>query len=187
MSRQLFDSDALHELFDEVAKELQFKRAFGNLYLIGGSALALAYDDSRKTYDVDARIEGDHGKVIDAIRTVAKANGLPSTWINEQATPFMPTHPDVKAREVYRHPNLVVHAASREHLIAMKLMAGRPNDLQDAQLLINKSPKPIDAEQVEALILTLYGPDAVTGQIEDTISTIDFGDPPTIDPPGLSL
>lgn len=187
MSPQPFDRNALHRLFDEVATELQTRNAHGNLYVIGGSALALAYDDTRTTHDVDARIEGDHGEVIRAIRTVSLRHGLPSTWINEQATPFMPRQSDDSATSVYQHPNLTIKAASLDHLIAMKLNSNRASDLNDVQRLIERSPKPITAVHLEQLVSALYGPDDINKNLALRIDSVELPEPPTIEPPGLGL
>lgn len=70
----------------------------------------------------------------------------------------------------------------------MKLTAGRPVDLDDAQMLISQSRTPLTAEQVASLISSLYGPDALTGQVTNNIAAINFDDR-RLDPPapGLSL
>lgn len=187
MSPQAFDRNALHRLFDEVATELETRNAYGNLYVIGGSALALAYDDTRTTHDVDARIDGDHGEVVRAIRAVSIRHGLPSTWINEQATPFMPRQADHKATPVYQHPNLTVRAASLDHLIAMKLNSTRLGDLDDVQTLIDRSPTPITAVQLERLVSALYEPDTINENIALRIDSVDLPEPPPVEPPGRGL
>lgn len=186
MSQQAFDRKTLHALLSEVATELEQQQATAKLYIVGGSAIALGFDEARLTHDVDARIEGDHGKVINAIRTVGQRHGLPSTWVNEQATVYMPTKPDSNAIPVFYHPHLQVRAASREHLIAMKLTAGRPADLEDAQHLIEQSRAPLTVGRIQNVILSLYGPDALTPIVESNISTLDLPNK-TIDPPSRGL
>ena len=37
--------------FSDVARRLQFQRVEGEIYVVGGAAVALAYDDSRLTKD----------------------------------------------------------------------------------------------------------------------------------------
>lgn len=187
MSRQPFDRDQIHELLDELAAELRDRNAHGNLYIIGGSALALAYDGGRETYDIDALIRGDHGEVIRAIRSISLRRGLPSTWMNEQATPFLPRTRDINAQQVYSHPHLTVTAASREHLIAMKLNSKRPNDLADLQHLIDSSPTRLTATHLKDLVSTLYDPDQIDVDISKRIAAVDVPEPPGNEPPSLGL
>ena len=87
--------------------------------------MALAYDAERLTRDIDAAITHGHNAVIDAVRAVAAARGWPSTWLNEQATTYMPQIPDRHSQVVFDHPALQVAAASATHMLAMKARAAR--------------------------------------------------------------
>lgn len=51
--------------------------------------MALAYDATRVTRDVDARFV-PHGIVLEEARRVADDLGLPPWWLNEQATAYDP-------------------------------------------------------------------------------------------------
>jgi hypothetical protein len=53
--------------------------------VVGGAAMALAYDATRVTRDIDATFV-PHGVVIDEARHVADDLGLPYWWLNEQAS-----------------------------------------------------------------------------------------------------
>jgi hypothetical protein len=53
--------------------------------VVGGAAMALDYDASRVTRDVDAGFL-PHGIVLEEARRVAADLGLPPWWLNEQAT-----------------------------------------------------------------------------------------------------
>jgi hypothetical protein len=52
------------------------------VFVVGGAAMALAYDAARVTRDVDARFI-PHGIVIEEARRVADDLGLPYWWLNE--------------------------------------------------------------------------------------------------------
>lgn len=54
-----------------------------DVFVVGGAAMALAYDASRVTRDVNARFL-PHGIVLDEARRVAVDLGLPPWWLNEQ-------------------------------------------------------------------------------------------------------
>ena len=90
--------------------------------------MALCFDSRRSTHDVDARISSGHGPVTLAARRIARREGLPESWLNEQATIYMPSTPDTHAPTVYDSPSLVVTGASAEHVLAMKLESGRAED-----------------------------------------------------------
>jgi len=122
--------DRLVALLTELGDELRSVGASGSVYIVGGSAMVLAgYTENRVTHDVDAQVTHGHGQVVDAVRKVGRRHDLPGSWLNEQATPHLSRNPDPEARLVFEHPNLVVTAASPSRLLAMKLMAGRAQDI----------------------------------------------------------
>ena len=130
------DRDALRELLDELSRELEHRRTRAQIYIIGGAAISLAFDRRRTTHDVDARIESGHGQLIEAARTIGRRRGLPESWLNEQATAHMPKTRDTQARTVYESEYLTITGASAEHILAMKLEAGRGQDVEDVATLM---------------------------------------------------
>lgn len=166
-----FGASELEALLGEVAEELRRHRQRGVLYVVGGSAMSLAgYSTARTTRDVDARIDSGHGPVTDAVRVVARRHGLPGSWLNEQATPYIPTGRDAEARTVFSHPNLTVTAAAPERLLAMKLTASRAQDVDDAKTLAELCA--MDAPAMRALVIELFGADALDGRTELTITLV---------------
>ena len=123
------------ELFEELSEELQFNRARAQIYVVGGAAMSLAFDRERTTRDVDARIAAGHHRLAEAVRAVGLRHGLPDTWLNEQATTWMPRADDARAQTLYESPYLTVTGASARHLLAMKLRAGREQDREDIAVL----------------------------------------------------
>jgi len=97
--------------------------------------MALAYDARRSTRDIDAVFE-PHGVVLDEARAVAADLGLPSWWLNEQASVYVAAGGDPGAARVFDHPGLRVSAASPEHLLAMKVLAARRRDADDIRFLV---------------------------------------------------
>ena len=125
----------IREALEELSDELKRNRVKGRLYLAGGAAIALAFRDSRRTYDLDALILEGHGPVTEAARRVGRKRGWPDRWLNEEATSFPPKSPDHRAQTVFGSSHLVVTAASAEHLLAMKVRAGRLQALPDVEIL----------------------------------------------------
>ena len=145
----------LRAALSELAERLRSRGATGRVYIVGGAAMALAYDSDKLTRDIDAAIIEGHGPVIEAVRDMARARGWPSTWLNEQATPYMPTTPDRHGNVVFDHPALKVVAASPEHMLAMKVRAARSTDVTDVRQLLARTGLS-DARQVEALVESVF-------------------------------
>ncbi len=99
--------------------------------------MTLAYRRDRSTHDIDARIDSGHSATVDAVREIARERGLPESWLNEQATSYMPREADARAPTLYNSPYLVVTGASAEHMLAMKLESGRNTDRQDVETLLD--------------------------------------------------
>jgi predicted nucleotidyltransferase len=124
----------LERAFTALGERLARRGVVADLFIVGGAAMALAYDATRVTRDVDARFV-PHGIVLDEARQVAKDLGLPPWWLNEQATAYISGKDDPGKRRVFDHPGLRVMAASPEHVFAMKALAARTRDIDDLRLL----------------------------------------------------
>ena len=133
-----FDREELTRLLDEVSEQLRHRRTRAQIYVIGGAAMSLAFSRDRRTEDIDARIDTGHSELIKAARHVARRHNLPETWLNEQATSFIPGRRDQTARTVYQSHNLTVTSASPKHLLAMKLYSARRKDERDVQRLVQE-------------------------------------------------
>ena len=109
--------------FDALSDELAARGTRGDVFVVGGAAIALAYADRRVTRDIDAIFEP---KVViyDAARRVAEQLSLPDDWLNDAVKSFAPGN-DPNRQIVLSTPSLEVAAASPEYLLAMKLLASR--------------------------------------------------------------
>lgn len=133
-----FSRASLEAAFRELSRELQWHRVRAHIYVIGGAAMALGFDNRRHTMDIDALIKEGHGPVVEAVRRIGRRRGWPETWLNEEAVPAIPRGKDGRARTVYGDGNLVVTAASAEHLLAMKVRAARLKDQEDIAFLADR-------------------------------------------------
>src|SRR6266576_3162084 len=84
----LFGRAELEEAFTALGERLARRGVVADVFVVGGAAMALAYDASRVTRDVDARFV-PHGIVVEEARHVANDLGLPPWWLNEQATAYI--------------------------------------------------------------------------------------------------
>ena len=126
----------LLDALSAVAERLRSQSATARVYIVDGAAMALAYDGDRVTRDIDALILEGHGPLTEAVRTVARQRGLPDSWLNEQASSYLPTDDDRRSTVVFDDPALRVVAAAPERILAMKVRAARRTDLADIEMLI---------------------------------------------------
>ena len=126
--------DDIRALLDDLSAELAARGARAELFLVGGAAVAVAYDASRSTRDLDAVfIPSDI--VRQAASAVAAREGLAEDWLNDAVKGFLPG-PDPDAQRFYASDSLIVDVASPRYLLAMKLFAARAEiDAEDIVLL----------------------------------------------------
>ena len=104
--------DALARLSDELGKA----GVLGELNLVGGTAMILAFNARNATKDVNAIFEPTV-QVRLAARAVADSLSLPADWLNN-AGDFVPL-------ETVDLANLRVQSPTPEYMLAMKVMASR--------------------------------------------------------------
>lgn len=138
MPEPLFDHNDIRNAFDGLAAKLERRRVIGHVHVYGGAAMILAYDPDRTaTRDIDAQFT-PHGPMIAAIREIADENSWPTTWLNDQAASYVARNPGEGAR-VFDHSHLQVAVTPPDHLLAMKVLAGRATrDAGDIRTLLGR-------------------------------------------------
>lgn len=177
----------IRRLFDRLSSHLRAAGSTGHhLVIAGGAALALMWED-RTTHDIDVlehrfRAPFEPGRerrtpavdfismrfpadLVRAARLVADAEGLPRNWLNGAVAIFTPAG-DLEPQILHQDDCLTVEAPSPAVLLAMKLHAARPLDLQDAARLARDTAI-TDPEQMLALVADAYGTDAATADTTD--------------------
>ena len=131
----MLDRDAVLRALETLADALAAREIEGRLFLVGGAAMAIAFDARRTTRDIDAIFE-PKAEIYRAAQEVAHQLELPDDWLNDAVRGFMPgTDPD--AVPVFVRPGLTVTAASARFLLAMKLRAARAEqDAGDIKFLV---------------------------------------------------
>ena len=124
----------IERAFTALGERLVRRGVVADVFVVGGAAMALAYDAARVTRDVDAVFK-PHGIVLEEARKVADDLGLPYWWLNEQASVYISGKEDASKRRVFDHPGLRVMAASPAHVFAMKARVARTRDIDDLRLL----------------------------------------------------
>jgi len=143
--------DALGRLGDH----LRSADVVADLHIVGGAVMVTEYDAREATADVDAFNYEPHGAVERAAALVADELGLPRSWLNQQASSYVPRHADWRRSSSFDHPNLHLYAIAPEHLLAMKVQAGRPTDAEDIATLCRELGI-TSADEVERLTRAAY-------------------------------
>jgi Nucleotidyltransferase of unknown function (DUF6036) len=122
-SNSLLDRDDFLALLGEMATILEGRGVRGDLFVVGGAAMALAYNSRRSTRDLDAVFE-PKSAIYEVAREVGTRHGLAGDWLNDAVKGFLPGE-DPNATTLFDRPGLTVRIASPAYLFAMKAVAAR--------------------------------------------------------------
>ncbi len=160
------------ELLDD---ELGRMDVEADLFVVGGAAMAVAYDARRATTDVDA-VFVPSKEVRTAASRVAEELGLEEDWLNDSVKGFLPGE-DAEQVGVYEGTNLHVAAASPKFLLAMKLMALRAErDIDDIKTLYEICGLTTAEEGLEVLE-SFYRQDLILPRVQFLLQEM-FPEPP---------
>jgi hypothetical protein len=150
-------SEDMQRLFALLNEELRTSETRGELYLVGGAVMCLAYGARESTQDVDAAFRPS-AIVRHAAARVAQRVGLEPNWLNDGVKGFMSARGDFAPFLELDH--LRVMLAEPGYLLAMKCMAMRlgaeSRDQDDVRFLLRL----LDVQSVEQAvkIITKYYP-----------------------------
>jgi hypothetical protein len=117
----LLDREGIEEAFRRLGDRLAKRGVVADIYVFGGAAMALAYDSRRATRDVDALFK-PHGVVVEEAQAVGAELGLPSWWLNEQASSYVAPSGDPSASQVFR-PGAMLVAGNRQAQAVVRVVA----------------------------------------------------------------
>lgn len=143
------------ELLTELGRRLEERGVVGEMYVVGGAAVALAFDERRSTRDVDAVFE-PKAVIYHAAAELAAERGLPDGWLNDGVKGFL-AGDDADATPVLDVPGLRVAAASPRILLAMKVLAHRVGEDDDDVRLLAGRLGLTDAADVLDVATEVYG------------------------------
>ncbi len=127
----------------------------GELYVVGGAAIALAFDERRATRDIDAVFEPKLVVYEEAARVADELN-LPEGWLNDGVKGFL-AGPDPWPTTVFEVPGLRVQSASAEMLLALKCLAHRLGEDDGDVRLLARHLGLTDPEDVLDLVVRVFG------------------------------
>jgi hypothetical protein len=157
-------------LLDELSAELARRGARADLFLVGGAAIAVAYDSARATRDLDA-VFLPTDVVRECALAVAERRGLAKDWLNDAVKGFLPG-PDPEAERFYASDSLTVDVASARYLLAMKLFSSRvENDADDIMFLYRQLGLTTVAEGLD-LVESVYRGRPVAAKVQFLLEEI---------------
>jgi hypothetical protein len=134
----LMSREDFRNVLDAMADELERRGIRAELFVVGGAAMALAYDARRVTRDLDAVFEPKMA-LYEVAREIGARFGLGADWLNDGVKGFLPGA-DPNASTLFDRPGLAVRIASPPYLFAMKAVAARvERDASDLQILYRLS------------------------------------------------
>ena len=117
--------------------ELMEQAVMGELYLVGGAVMCIAFEARQSTKDVDAYFK-PAGTIRAAARRIASTTGDPENWLNDAVKGYMSDKGDFNP--YLELSNLRVLTSTPEYLLAMKCLSMRLGeeffDEQDVRFLI---------------------------------------------------
>jgi len=123
------------ELYLEMlGQELVAQGRQGSILLLGGAVMLICVGNRTSTHDIDASFEREGSAIRQAATEIARRERLPSDWINDGAKGFLRSEPPIFLWK--RYPGLDVYMPELEYLLAMKVVARRDRDIDDARALI---------------------------------------------------
>jgi len=137
VSERHFSRATILKALQALGDELTRRDIRGQIFVVGGAAMALAYSTRRVTRDIDAVFE-PKSAIYQAAASVAEDLELPDDWLNDAVKGFMPGD-DADPRAVPDIHGIEVTTASPRYLLAMKLMAMRVGeDDEDIEILLHE-------------------------------------------------
>lgn len=134
----MLDRPAIQGLLEALAAELSVIGVRGEMFIVGGAAMALAYNTRRSTRDIDAVFE-PKTVIYEAAERLAAEHDVEPGWLNDAVKGFLPGH-DPASTVLFERPGLAVRIASPRYLLTMKVMAARvERDEDDIARLVELS------------------------------------------------
>lgn len=161
----MLNREQLIALLTELGQLLQERGMQGELFVVGGAAMALAYDARRLTTDVDAIFE-PKSVIYDAAQIVASAHPeIDEGWLNDSVKGFFPAE-DSNPSVVLDVPGLRVSVPSTEYLLAMKVFAARIDRDDDDVLFLANRLGLSTADEVLDLVSRFYPASRIEAKVQ---------------------
>jgi hypothetical protein len=157
---QLAKAD-IERLFVALNAELARVKIVGEVYIVGGAVMCVAFDARESTGDVDAVFKPASAVRIAAAKVAARA-GVAENWLNDAAKGWASPHGSFDSW--LDLPHLKVFTAQAAYVLAMKCVAMRIgpefHDVDDVRYLI-RHLNLSTADEVLALVAEYFDADSI--------------------------
>ena len=162
---QKFTREELDQNLGFLNDQLKTQGITGEMCIVGGAAMLLAFGSRHSTRDIDALVFLP-GSIRAAALKVALAHNLPPDWLNDGAKEFASNEP-IQSQTICSFSHLRVMTPPAEYILAMKCISARlgadEHDREDAKFLINHLGIP-DEVGVLTIVEKYYPPVTYPGQ-----------------------
>jgi hypothetical protein len=135
-----FSKEELEKMLSLLNEQLQRNGVTGEICIVDGAAMMLAFGSRESTRDIDALVMAP-ASIRTAAAQLAEAHGLPSNRLNDGAKGFA-SGQSTEMKEVLKFSHLRVVAPSAEYILVMKCLAARvgldEHDKEDTKFLIKR-------------------------------------------------
>lgn len=157
----MLDRETILEAFRRLAELLRDRGVDGEICLLGGAVMVLAFSARQSTKDVDAIFE-PASLVRRLAQEVATERSLPEDWLNDGAKGFVSARHETTDTDIPQFEGLRLTVPTPEYMLAMKCMASRigaapddPGDVADIRFLIDRLGL-TSAAQARAIVARYY-------------------------------
>lgn len=88
MKKEIFTRKKIIQLLKLLSQELEKRELKGEILIVGGSAMVIAFKARITTKDIDAIFE-PKSKIYEISKEIAKNQDLPEDWLNDAVKGFM--------------------------------------------------------------------------------------------------
>ncbi len=148
------DRETILEALKRLSDLLGSRGITGEICLLGGTVMVLAFKARTATKDVDAIFHPPQ-VIRELARVVQTEMDLPDNWLNHGAKGYVSPRHEVVEGDLPQFDHLRLAAPTAEYMLAMKCMASRlpggpeePGDLQDIEFLVRR----LNLSSVEAAL-----------------------------------
>ncbi len=151
------------------------------LLVVGGAYMLTQLHNRPSTRDVDVVLKDIddpstsplYPSLQAAVRVVAQRHGLPATWLNDVVSDALRTQGVVPEGTLWRsYGPLEAYMPEPEYILALKLLAGRPQDLPDIQALSQQMG--VSSRTQAQAVLDRYIPDRQVQDLNQVSATLDL-------------
>jgi hypothetical protein len=133
-----FSKKELEKMLSLLNEQLRKNGVTGEVCIVGGAAMILAFGSRESTRDIDALVMAP-ASIRTAVAQVAETNGFPPNWLNDGAKGFA-SGQSTEMKEILKLSCLRVVAPPAAYILAMKCLAARvgldEHDKEDTKFLI---------------------------------------------------